>query len=154
MIIGLTRRRSHGRRAGERAPLADLTELALDDLVSLLHSHPSDEVRAQAARALGRLGSHRAVDALLASLDEGPVAMRVQVMRALGEIGAPEAVPALHALLVGPSRLMAEPAAAALAAMGDAGLRVLRHVAEGEGHAAAIAASALAARYHLVSVGR
>jgi HEAT repeat protein len=116
---------------------------ALDDVVAVLHGDPSVEVRARAARALGRMGSPRAVDALLASLEEGPVAMRVQAVWALGEIGAPQAVPALRALLVGPSRQMAEPAAVALAALGDPGLRVLKHVSEGDGHSAAAASHAL-----------
>lgn len=119
---------------------------ALDDVVAVLHGDPSVEVRARAARALGRMGSPRAVDSLLACLDEGPVAMRVQAVWALGEIGAPQAVPALRALLVGPSRQMAEPAAVALAAMGEAGLRVLKHVSDGEGHSAAAATHALSAR--------
>ena len=65
-------------------------------------------------------------------------------MWALGEIGAAQAVPALQALLVGPSRLMAEPAAVALAAMGPSGLKVLKQVAEGDGQPATAAARALA----------
>ena len=126
---------------------------ALDDVVGLLHGDPSVEVRARAARALGRMGSPRAVDALLACLDEGPVAMRVQAVWALGEIGAPQAVPALRALLVGPSRQMAEPAAVALAAIGEPGLRVLKHVSEGEGHSAAAATDALSIRNGLAASG-
>lgn len=124
---------------------------ALDDVVGLLHGDPSVEVRARAARALGRMGSPRAVDALLGCLDDGPVAMCAQAVWALGEIGAPQAVPVLRALLVGPSRQMAEPAAVALAAMGDSGLRVLEHVAGGEGHSAAAAGHALSARSGLAS---
>ena len=126
---------------------------ALDDVIALLHADPSVEVRARAARALGRMGSPRAVDALLACLDEGPVAMRVQAVWALGEIGDTQAVPALRALLVGPSRQMAEPAAVALSALGPHGLRVLRHVADGGGHSAAAATNALSARSGLASSG-
>ena len=122
---------------------------AIDDVVDLLRHDPSVEVRARAARALGRMGSPRATDALIASLSDGPVAMRVQAIWALGEIGAPEAVPALQALLLGPSRHLAEPAAVALAAMGSHGQRVLRQVAEGDGHPAAAASRALAGQTDL-----
>ena len=55
---------------------------AIDEVVELLHHDPSAEVRARAARALGRMSSPRAVDALLVHLDDGPVAMRVQAQTA------------------------------------------------------------------------
>jgi len=142
----LLRHRSASTRAMAVEALGRVQDVgALDDVVSLLHGDPSVEVRAHAARALGRMRSPRAVDALLAGLDEGPVAIRADVVRALGELGAPKAVPALLALLVGPSRPMAEAAADALATIGDAGLRVLGHVAEGDGRSAATAATTLAA---------
>jgi HEAT repeat protein len=118
---------------------------SIDEVVVLLHDDPSVEVRARAARALGRLGSPRAVDAILASLDAGPVAMRVQAVWALGEIGDPRSVPALVTLLSAPARQMAAHAAAALAAMGLVGLPVLREVAAGDSPAAAAATLALAA---------
>jgi len=122
---------------------------AIDDVVGLLHHDPSVEVRARAARALGRMGSPRSVDALLASLDNGPAAMRVQAVWALGEIGDPRAVPALRGLLVGPAHQLAEAAAAALAATGHMGVLVLKQVAEGDGHPAAAATEALMARADL-----
>ncbi len=122
---------------------------ASDDIVGLLHRDPSVEVRARAARALGRMGSPRSVDALLASIDDGPLAMRVQAVWALGEIGDPRTAPVLARLLVGPTRQLTDAAAVALAAMGAAGVDVLEHAAKGEGHAAAVSAQALTARSEL-----
>lgn len=117
---------------------------AIDEVIDVLRGDPSVEVRARAARALGRMGSPRAVQALLASVDAGPVAMRIQAVWALGEIGAAQAVPALRVLLVGPSPRMAQTAGEALAAIGESGVRVLHQVAEGEGPPALAAAQALA----------
>lgn len=122
---------------------------AHDDIINVLHQDRSVEVRARAARALGRMGSPLAVDALLSHLDEGPVAMRVQAVWALGEIGSPRALPALRALLLGSCHQMAEAAAGALAAMGDVGTEVLREVSGSGGQPGAAAARALASRVSL-----
>lgn len=124
---------------------------AADELIGLLHDDPSVEVRARAARALGRLGSPRAVQPLLAAVERGPVAMRAQAIWALGEIGAVEALPVLRATLLGPARHLGELAADALAAMGPRGLRALTEVAAGDGGASAIAVRALTARRTLQS---
>ena len=118
--------------------------VAIDEVIEVLRSDPSVEVRARAARALGRMGSPRAVQALLACVDAGPAAMRIQAVWALGEIGSAQAVPALRVLLVGPSPRMAETAGEALAAIGESGVRVLHQVAEGDGPPALAAAHALA----------
>lgn len=117
---------------------------AIDEVIGVLHADPSVEVRARAARALGRMGSPRGVQALVASLDAGPAAMRIQAAWALGEIGASQAVPALRVLLVGPSPRMAQTAGEALGAIGEPGVRVLHQVAEGDGPPALAAAHALA----------
>lgn len=117
---------------------------AAADVVGLLQHDPSVEVRARAARCLGRMGTPRAVDALLSCLGDGPLAMRVQAVWALGEIGAPQAVPALRCMLLEPSRQMGELAARALLAIGPDGIQVLTMCAEGAGPPAAIAAGALA----------
>lgn len=117
---------------------------AVDDVVKILRSDPSLEVRARAAQCLGRLGSPRAVEPLLACLDTGPTPVRAQALWALGEIGAVEALPVLRATLLGPSRQMSEVAATGLASLGQSGRRVLNHVADGEGQAAEIATATLA----------
>ena len=124
---------------------------AADDVIELLGHDPSVEVRARAARALGRMGSPRATPALLSSVDHGPVAMRAQAVWALGEIGAPEAVPVLRATVMGPSRHMGELAADALVAMGPPGIDALVEIAAGDGESAAGAARALASQTRLQS---
>lgn len=90
---------------------------AVPEMVDLLSEDPSIEVRIRAAQALGRLGSPRAVDALLACLAGGPPAMHLQVVWAMGEIGAPESVPALRSAMLGPSRPVREAAVRALEAV-------------------------------------
>jgi HEAT repeat protein len=124
---------------------------AADDVVGILRTDPSPEVRARAARCLGRMGSPRAVEPLLACLDGSPAAVRIQALWALGQIGAPEALPVLRATLLSPSRQLSEVAAAALAALGPPGLRLLEHVADGRGQAADAAAAVLADRAGLES---
>lgn len=119
---------------------------AADDVIDLLANDPSVEVRARAARSLGRMGSPRATKALLACVDNGPIAMRAQAIWALGEIGAPEALPVLRATLLGASHHMGELAADALSAMGPSGVEVLTQIAPGAGEPAAMALRVLAAR--------
>ena len=120
--------------------------VAADDVIDLLHHDPSVEVRARAARSLGRMGSPKAVEPLLAYVDGGPVAMRAQAIWALGEIGAPEALPYLRTCLLGPSHHLGELAADALSSMGQPGLGALIEISQRDGTAAAIATRALAAK--------
>ena len=124
---------------------------AADELIGLLHHDPSVEVRARAARALGRMSSPRAVEPLIACVDAGPVAVRVQAIWALGEMGAQEALPVLRATLLGGAHHLAEQAADALGHMGPKGMSVLREVAAGDSGAAGIARRALAAHRALQS---
>ncbi len=119
---------------------------AADDVLGLLRHDPSVEVRARAARCLGRMGTPLTVGPLLACLDDGPVAMRIQAVWALGEIGAPEAVPALRTVLLEGPHQMVEPAALALVAIGAPGIQVLLMIAEGGGPSATVAAGILASR--------
>lgn len=119
---------------------------AIDEVVELLHHDPSAEVRARAARALGRMSSPRAVDALLVHLDDGPPAMRVQAIWALGEIGDPRVLPVLRDLVLQPSRQIGEKAAMALAVLGPQGIEVLSEITATGGQAAAVAANALTSR--------
>lgn len=120
--------------------------VAANEVEHALRNDPSVEVRARAARALGRMGSPQAVDALLASLDGGAVAIRVQAVWALGEIGGSQAVPALGGILMEPSRQLGDLAAQSLLAIGQDGMRTLQQIAAGGGQPGAIAASALAGR--------
>jgi HEAT repeat protein len=116
---------------------------ATGDVIEVLQHDPSFEVRARAARCLGRIGSPHAVEPLLACLNRGPAPLRVQAAWALGELGAVEAVPALRTALVGPSRQLSERAAEALAAIGPAGISVLVRVADSDSAAAGVSRSAL-----------
>ena len=120
--------------------------VAADEVINLLHNDPSVEVRARAARSLGRMGSPRAVQPLLGCVEEGPVATRAQAIWALGEMGALEALPVLRTTLQGSSHHLGELAADALAAMGPSGIQALSEIAAGGGSAAPIAARTLAAQ--------
>ena len=106
------------------------------EIAELLHHDRSVEVRARAARALGRIGSPHSIEPLLSCLDSGPAAVRAQAVWALGEVGGIEAVPALRAIIVGPSRAMGERAARALVRIRPLGVSLLAQLAEGEGAAA------------------
>jgi HEAT repeat protein len=120
--------------------------VAADDVINLLHNDPSVEVRARAARSLGRMGSPRAVQSLLGCVEDGPVATRAQAIWALGEMGALEALPVLRTTLQGSSHHLGELAADALAALGPAGIQVLNEIAVAGGTAAPLAARTLAAQ--------
>jgi HEAT repeat protein len=78
-----------------------------------------DEVRGDAALALGKIGNRRAVAPLCASLKVGDSSLRQVAAEALGEIGDPRAVQPLIAAL-GDSDVVARQAAAqSLGKMGD-----------------------------------
>ena len=123
--------------------------VAADEVIDLLHNDPSVEVRARAARSLGRMGTPRAVQPLLSCVEDGPVATRAQAIWALGEMGALEALPALRNTLLGSSHHLGELAADALAATGPSGIQALTEIAAGGGTAAPLAARALAAQTSL-----
>jgi HEAT repeat protein len=127
--------------------------VAADEVIDLLHHDPSVEVRARAARSLGRMGSPRAVKPLLGCVEDGPVATRAQAIWALGEMGALEAIPVLRTTLEGSSHHLGELAADALAAMGSPGIVALREIAGGGGSAAPLAARTLAAQRSLQASG-
>jgi HEAT repeat protein len=78
--------------------LARIGDSAVPALIESL-ADPNPTVRAQAARALARMGpkGHAAVPALILALEDETAAVRVNAARALGQIGpeAQEAVPVL-----------------------------------------------------------
>jgi HEAT repeat protein len=80
------------------------------------------EVRANAVRALGRLGMPQAVSRIVGCLapEEEPE-LRAVAARALGRLGDPRSAPALAACLDDPHYWVAHNAAEALAALGAAG---------------------------------
>ena len=82
-----------GAARAQKSPI----EAAVDGLLVALKD-PVEDVRCQAAWALGRAGKARAVEALIEALKDSP-AVRRQAIRALGQIGDPRALPALNAAL-------------------------------------------------------
>lgn len=145
-------------RQGLRSPSVPTRALAVElvgrlraleataDVIGLLGADPSVEVRARAARALGRAGSPDAVTPLRACLDDASAALRAQAVVALGRLGAAEAVGGLRVMLLGPSRQLAELAAEALGGIEPGGMDVLVEVAEGDDEAAGTARRVLARR--------
>lgn len=91
--------------------------IALGDIVRRLDD-PDAEVREEAARALGRIGSTDAVEALLRHLADPFSAIRPAAARALGRIGDPRAVDALVAGLGDRSEELQEACCQALGRMG------------------------------------
>lgn len=69
-------------------------DLALEEVIARLDD-PNPEVREEAAKALGRIGSEEAVDVLTARLEDTHSTIRIQAAQALGKIGHPKAIPAL-----------------------------------------------------------
>lgn len=125
---------------------------AIDEVADLLHHDPSVEVRARAARSLGRMESPRAVPPLVACAGDGPVAVRAQAIWALGQIGADEGLDVLRSSVLGDVHHLSAMAADALAMMGPKGRRVLGEVAAGDGRTARMAARAMASKRPLHSV--
>lgn len=74
-------------------------EEAVEDIATRLTTDESLYVRAAAARALGKIGSSTAVDALIEALNDESFHVRQAVIWSLGEIGAPaeKALPQLRA---------------------------------------------------------
>jgi HEAT repeat protein len=109
---------------------------AMDDLVSLGATHPSDgspidrlvaalrderwRVREGAARALGLIRDKRAVDGLIAALRDRDGAVRTVAAEALGRLGDPKAIKALMTLFKDSSKLVRASATIALTQIGDA----------------------------------
>ncbi len=93
------------------------SDLALRDTIQRLDD-PDGEVREEAARALGRIGSPDAVGALTERLRDPHATIRPAAARALGEVGDRRAVPALIDALDAPSEEVQEAAAQALGRIG------------------------------------
>ena len=116
-------------------------------LIDLLENDLDPEVRVRAARALGRIGSPRALYSLIDCVSSGPGALRTEAVAALGRMGASAAVPTLRITLLTPSPQLVQSAAAALSAIEPNGVDLLLEIADDAHHPAATAARrALAAR--------
>ncbi|MCQ8893859.1 MAG: HEAT repeat domain-containing protein [Methanolinea sp.] len=93
-------------------------EGAFEDVIRALHN-PEDEVREEAARALGELGDRRAVDPLIGLLSDENRYVRREAAKSLGRIGDERAIPALISALKDEDRYGREGAAEGLGEMGE-----------------------------------
>jgi MFS family permease len=102
--------------------------IAVSDIVKRLDD-PDDEVREEAARALGRIGALEAVEPLMRHLSDKRSILSTHAARALGRIGDPRAIPRLIEGLSSPSEELAEACCQALGRMGAReALKPLLHV--------------------------
>ncbi|MGA2976572.1 MAG: MFS transporter [Spirochaetia bacterium] len=91
--------------------------IAVSDIIRRLDD-PDDEVREEAARALGRIGAAEAVDPLIRHLRDVHSTIRTYAARALGRIGDARAVPWLIESLSSASEELVEASCQALGRMG------------------------------------
>lgn len=100
-----------------RAIEGSTSNLALEEVLSRLDD-PDPDVREEAARALGRIGSPEAFDALVVQLADTQSTVRSAAARALGHIGDRRAIPYLIQGLTDPSEDLRD---ACLFALGEVG---------------------------------
>lgn len=93
-------------------------QLALRDIIEKLDD-PDTSVQEEAARALGRIPSLQAVDALILRLLDNTSDIRIQAARSLGKIGDHKAVGALVGCLWEPNEELQKACIEALADIGD-----------------------------------
>ncbi len=97
-----------------------------NELVNMLLSDPSLDVRIRCARALGRIGSNGGVDPLISTLSENqPTVLKLISCGSLAEIGDTAAIPHLMDLLCGSDNQVARRAAFAIARLGTPGVEAL-----------------------------
>lgn len=114
-------------------------DLVLREVIARLDD-PSPEVREEAARALGRIGSSEATEELLSRLSDPASAIHIEAARALGRIGDERAVPALARCLAGASPELRAACAEALGAIGgEAATKALSEALRGENDRAVLA---------------
>lgn len=93
-------------------------DLVLDDVIERLYD-PDPDVREEAASALGRIGSHEAVHALMEQVQDNDSTIRSQAAKALGKIGHSDALPVLLEGLSDTSEDVQNACTLALGSMGD-----------------------------------
>lgn len=123
-------------------------DLAAVDVIGRL-GDPDPEVREEAVRALGRLRSTEAADALVELLVDRTSGMRVQAARSLGRIGDSRSLPHLIDAMDGASEELREACAAAIGEIGgDASVELLSRLLRGEESDAVAAGGASALSRH------
>jgi len=116
---------------------------ALDSVPALLDILAGDqdsEVRVRAARALGRIGSPRAVHILIENVPTGPPRLQMEAISALGKLGVATAVPTLRVALLSPSAELSRVAAAALCTIAPTGVELLQEISDDDHHPARVTA--------------
>ncbi len=98
LVAGMKRAGDWRRKSRITDALADLGEPAVDPLVGLLND-PNPETRQEAARALGLIGSVRAIGPLLEKLSDENNDVRFKAIESLGKIGSEDAVAPLIDIL-------------------------------------------------------
>ncbi|HEU5416674.1 MAG TPA: HEAT repeat domain-containing protein [Streptosporangiaceae bacterium] len=130
-----------------RIAVAVAAELRLTGLTVLLRAclDAPDDLAAEAARGLGRVGDFGASRALasLAADERRGLRARSAAAEALGAIGDPASLPVLERLLAAPQWPLRSAAARALARLGGPGRAVLRRAAAGQAAAGPLAEAAL-----------
>jgi len=116
--------------------------IAVSDVTRRLDD-PDDEVREEAARALGRIGAAEAVEPLIRHLRDPHATIRIPCARALGRIGDARAVAPLIECLQGSSEDLVEACCQALGKMGarEALKPLLRLLGEERSQRVVVAAS-------------
>lgn len=103
--------------------IADLGErgytLGGSEVAKALHD-PSPRIRREAARALAKLATPDAVEALVHQLEEHPDLVEEETVEALGNLGSDEAVAPLIRMLQSPRSMLRRASARALGRIGDA----------------------------------
>jgi len=116
--------------------------LVLREVIERLDD-PSPEIRGEAARALGRIGSNEATEELVKRLSDPSSSIRAEAARALGGIGDERAVPSLaRCLAVGSPELRAASAEALGRIGGEAARIALSAALSGEAEHAVAASLA------------
>jgi len=117
-LDALNRPQEAGRVASALRRIEDESgALLLEEVIERLDD-PSPEVREEAARALGRIGSREAVEILMAKLADPGCTIRIEAARALGRIGDRRAVPAIAAAMSDSSPELRDACAGALGTIG------------------------------------
>jgi len=115
-VIGSTTQSSKVARA-LRSIEGSESDIAIEEVVSRLDD-PDGEVRTEAARALGRIGSAEVVDVLIERLGDPTSTIRAEAARALGRIGDPRAISILLRGLEEPAEELKGACLEALGAIG------------------------------------
>ena len=114
--------------AGVARALALIGDQVAEPALMDLLARGNAEERINAARALGRCGTHRSFAVIRAALSDLDDNVRGQAAAALGELGDVAAVPLLEETMRDPGWWVRSNAAAALAKLGDDGVAALERV--------------------------